>query len=488
MRWNAWMALVTTTLVGQLLWIFLLRGPRILDSDLTLILGELLLGMCVIGIAQLIATTPVNAIKLTLPNSRMIIIGGSVLLHFWAILLLWPALSSDVTRYRLDGLTWLTGRSPYAVTPRQMLKTPNVDAIDRTLPGNDSYSIFPPVAQTVFIAARAIEMAVVGPAKLSYDRPEVAVRRWRPALPYLSFRHRAIVLRAIFSIAAVGCTCVLLSLLKHTHRTPWLAVLFAWNPLVILETAGSPHVDIVGVLLLLVMLRMIQKSNFSLATLALCLACGVKPMAILLAPLLIQKIDDRHDWKVAQRSIGVALLTLGAVFVPILLVQHGYRGWIVQLNAYAHLRETNSLLFAVAKSVVGASWITGNARPFFLLLAPLAAASVLLWMIKKRWPIEDAGYWLMLVVLVFSPASQPWSLVWPLCFVPVMRLSRGWSALAWTATITISYAAWHQASWNVPARIVIAEYVPVLVAMGIEISDLRQRYAALAAATASASV
>jgi hypothetical protein len=487
MRWNAWVALVTTTLVGHLLWIFLLRGPRILDSDLTLILGELLLGMCVIGIAQLIATTPASAIKLTLPHSRTIIIGGSIVLQVWAILMLWPALSSDVTRYRLDGLTWLTGRSPYATTPRQMLRSPNVDAIDRTLPGNDSYSIYPPVAQTVFIAARAIEMAILGPAKLSYDRPDIALHRWRPALPYLSFRHRAIVLRTIFSIAAVACTCVLLGLLEHTRRTPWLAVLFAWNPLVILETAGSPHVDIIGVLLLLVMLRMIQKNNFTLATLALCLACGVKPMLILLAPLLIQKIDDWHDWKVAQRSIGIAVLTLAVVFGPILLVQHGYRGWLVQLNAYAHLRETNSLLFSVAKSIVGASWMTGDARAFFLLLAPLAAAGVLLWMIKKRWPIEDAGYWLMLVVLLFSPAAQPWSLVWPLCFVPVMRLSRGWSALAWTATVAISYAAWHQSTWDVPARIVIAEYAPVLVAIGIELSDLRQRYAALAAATSSAS-
>jgi len=478
MRWNAWVALVTTTLVGLLLWILLLRGPRILDSDATLILGQLLLGMCLLGIAGLIATTPPDAVKLTLYNSRMIIIGGSILLQMWAVILLWPALSSEVTRYRLDGLTWLTGRSPYATTPRQMLRTSSIDAIDRTVPANDSHSVYPPVAQTVFIAARAIEMVTVGPAKLDADRPESAVRRWRAALPYLSFSQRAIVLRVIFSIAAVLCTCVLLSLLEHTHRTPWLAVLFAWNPLVILETAGSPHVDIVGVLLVLVMLRMIQKGNFTLATLALCLACGVKPTAILLAPLLIQKISDRQDWKVAERAIGIAILTLAVVFGPILLVQHGYRGWIVQLNAYAHLREVNSAVFSLAKSVFGATWMAGNARAFFLLLAPLAAAGVLLWIIKKRWPMEDAGYWLMLAVLLLAPAAQPWSLLWPLCFVPVMRISRGWTVLAWSATAALSYAAWHQSTWEVPGRILMAEYAPVLVALWIELADLRQRYVA----------
>jgi hypothetical protein len=246
-------------------------------------------------------------------------------------------------------------------------------------------------------------------------------------------------------------------------------------------------VDILGILLLLAMLRMLQKQKFTLATLALCLACGVKPIAILLAPLLIRQIGERKDWKIAQRSIGIVVLTLVTIYGPILFVQHGYRGWLLQLNAYGHFLEANSLLFSIGKSLVGASWSTSTLRTLLLTITPLAAAGTLLWALKKRMPMADAGYWLMLAPLLLGPAAYPWSMLWPLCFVPLMQKSPGWTALTWTATAGLAYAAWRQPTWEVPTNIVMAEYVPVLLALGVELSErMRRPSAAPKPATASA--
>ncbi len=472
MRWNAWAALVIAMLAGLLLWIFLLRGPAILDSDSSLILGQLLLGMGIVSIAGLIFSTPANAIRFTRSQSHSIIICGTVVVQIAALMMLWPALSSDLARYRLDGLTWLSGNSPYAVTPREVFSKSQIDALDRAVPMSDFHSIYPPVAQTVFIAARAVEMVAFGPAKLLSRPAPLAASRWRPTLADVSWVHHGLVLRTIMSAATIGCVLVLLRLLKHTDRTPWLAVLFAWNPLVVLETAGSGHVDIIGVLLLLVMLRMIQKQNFTLATLALCLACGVKPMAILLSPILIRQISELRDWKIAQRSIGIAALTLALVFVPILLVQHGYRGWIVQLNLTSHWVEINGVFHSLGHWLIGQTWMTSNSRVLVQLLTPLVAAGTLLWAILKRLPIEDAGYWLMLGPLLVAPAVFPCSILWPLCFVPVMCLSRGWTALTWSATAALVYAAWHQpAVFQVPGKLLVAEYLPVAIALAVELWD-----------------
>lgn len=471
-RWRAWVVLVVAVLAGQVLWIALLRGPRLLDHELTLILGQLFLCMGLIAIAGLISTTPADAIKLPRPQSRWIILGGTVLFQFIGLLLLWPALSSDVVRYRIEGLSWIAGRSPYVHPPETILLTDSADAIDRTVSAKEMPSIYPPVAQTVFLATRAVEMVVFGPAKLDGVKPDATVHNWRAALPRLSFWHRAILLRAVFSLAAVASVLVMVSILDAAHQTPWLAVMFAWNPLLVLETAGNGHVDIVGVLFVLVMIGMVQKRNYALATIALCLACGVKPLAIVLAPVIIQQVYDRKSWLVARRCVGVAAITLAIVFLPVLLVQHGYRGWLHQLGMYARFMQFNALLPALGKSLFGSAWLGSVTRGFSLALLPLGLIALLLWALRRRLPIADAAYWLMLTALLLGSVASPWMILWPLCFAPLLRRSTGWAALTWTATASLAYAVWQQSTPEVPTRIVMAEYAPVLLALGVQIREL----------------
>jgi hypothetical protein len=93
------------------------------------------------------------------------------------------------------------------------------------------------------------------------------------------------------------------------------------------------------------------------------------------------------------------------------------------------------------------------------------------------------------VPLLLGPAASPWLILWPLCFVPLMRQSYGWAALTWTATAGLAYAAWRQPMWVVPTRIVIAEYVPVLLALGVQTREFlgHQQYIRSRRATASVS-
>jgi hypothetical protein len=445
--------LVIGVLVGQIIWMLLLRGGRILDHDNVLVMGQLIVTMGVVGIAGLIATTPPDALKLDERVSRRIIVLGTIVLQLLAVLVLWPALSEELPRYRVEGLTWLSGRSPY-VTPPGALISNKTDDVDLLARGRGRLSIYPPVAQTIFIAARGIELGM-DPADLQQP-----VKHWRDALPQLGIAQRGLVMRLLAAAAAIGCAVVLLKILQERNVTPWLAVLLAWNPLLLMEAGGAGHIDVVGMLLVLVMFRMLQTAKPALATLALCLACGIKPTAILLAPLLIRQIWLLRDWRSAQRSIGVVAITLVLVYLPIMSVQNGLSGWLEAMKSYAQFGKGNSLMLA----------LLGEGRGTRL-LPPLIAVALLLWVLRRRIMMEDAAYWLLLATLLASPVAMPRMVLWPLALVPLLRHSFGWSGLAWSATVAFAYVIWHQPGLVLPNRLIAAQYLPVALAMAIQIRE-----------------
>src|SRR5207253_11381503 len=116
-RFVVWCAAVACLFAGQMVWMALLRGPRVMRSDGVLIGGQIALGTIVLLIAFLLRTTPAGAIRLPRHMSEAVILIGAAALQFAAVALLRPALSEDVLRYRIDGRMWLAGVSPYATAP-----------------------------------------------------------------------------------------------------------------------------------------------------------------------------------------------------------------------------------------------------------------------------------------------------------------------------------------------------------------------------------
>jgi Na+(H+)/acetate symporter ActP len=97
---------------------------------------------------------------------------------------------------------------------------------------------------------------------------------------------------------------------------------FAWNPLLATETAGSGHVDIVGVLLLVVAFAALLRRWRTIATVAFALAVAVKFLPIVLLPLYWRGVRIRdavlgagtfallylpfiHDGRIPMGSLGI---------------------------------------------------------------------------------------------------------------------------------------------------------------------------------------
>ena len=127
----------------------------------------------------------------------------------------WVGPRSDMVRYRWDGRVQTLGLNPFLVVPDQPAVAWTHSDETRQMPSLHDRTPYAAAAQLFF-------RGVVSVADSS----------------------------RLMKAALVACDLltivVLLAWLRDTNRSPWLALVYAWNPLVILEVAHSGHIDALG--------------------------------------------------------------------------------------------------------------------------------------------------------------------------------------------------------------------------------------------------
>ena len=200
---------------------------------------------------------------------------------FWLILAaailfrltLWPlapTLSNDLYRYRWDGRVQLEGgipTSPAPNDPRLHDSSRCRESNDMRMPAREIPTIYPPLAELVFrTAARFLRT------------PWRSSCRWKPR----TFSHDSL---AVWLRCAGG-------------RAYQLAI-YAWNPLVMVEFAGSGHSDALA-LVALVGAFVIIKSRPSCQRCCWPCAALLKSFLIMLFPLWLW----RQGWPRSGASVG----------------------------------------------------------------------------------------------------------------------------------------------------------------------------------------
>ena len=167
------------------------------------------------GIIALIALAAFLAGSSAVCLSPGVIIATAVLIRI-PFLLRTPELSDDIYRYLWDGLQLLAGNNPYSLPPNQAEPVNEASAAIRHLINHgDLVTIYPPAAQVVFAVGAAIGHGVIG-------------------------------LKAVLVALDLATCFVIVRILKTLNLPLWRATLYAWHPLVVLEIAGSGHVDGAG--------------------------------------------------------------------------------------------------------------------------------------------------------------------------------------------------------------------------------------------------
>jgi hypothetical protein len=365
------------------------------------------------GVAYLLA---VREFLFSANFPRRVVMFGLTMAALWNVVFMRvsPGADDDIHRYVWDGRVQRLGYNPYVLVPSDPAVAGLHTSETRGMNHPELPSPYPPGAQLFFRAITAIHESVFA-------------------------------MKVAFVVCELAIVLLLLDFLRRTGRGEHWVLAFAWNPLLATEVAGSGHVDIVGVLLLLLSAVALVRRWRATAAVSFALAVAVKFLPIVLLPLY---------WKRARMRDGLlAAAIFGVLYAPFL--NHG-RIPLGSLGTYLQSFRFNGPVFAMLERVLGPQVAAG--------LAILVGFSIAVWM-RTRQPQSsldlsgEAFAWPMAASLLCAPVVYPWYLLW---LLPFMGSASTLPIIVWTVSIIPTYYVWHLRAlgrpWILSGWILLLEY------------------------------
>ena len=318
-----------------------------------------------------------------------------------------PVSEDDWHRYLWDGAAVAHGVDPYAYPP--------ADAFSQDLLGAPAA----PTQSADLAALRKIGQA--HPDTLSrINYPYVSTIY--PPLAQLGFAAAYMIApfnldawRIVLLTADIAGFFLLVAALGAVSRNRLWALLYWWNPIVIVTTFNAGHMDALLTPFILGAVLLVLKGRPYWAAVSLAAAAGVKFWPVILAPVLFGKLLE-HPFKLVRVAL-VFIAAASAFIAPMLLsLDVGHSG----LAAYAQSWERNAFLFPLIVSGVDALGADGGlwARVF---VAGAVCGMVLVMSFHVR---ADPGkmipsLFIATTLLFFlSPTGFPWYFVWIAMLLP----------------------------------------------------------------------
>jgi hypothetical protein len=332
----------------------------------------------VLGIVYLIALYGFGQTRTTRAAFILLIFSGIV---FRATL--WPmepTLSDDLQRYRWEAKVQAHGWNPYAIAPNDPRLADLRDKYYEVMPGKEIPAIYPPATQLVFRAT------------------------WR-------FFPGPTAFKVPFAAADVLVLLILAWLFRKEQDALFRVAIYAWNPLVIVEFAGSGHNDVLALLGIVCGLALVQKRPVW-ATVPVMLATMAKVFPAVLLPVWMRKAgwpEKRAGWW----AVGLAGVT------ALLLVAPYWNALGMQRTTMTYYEATWKNYNASLYTLI--DWATGGKTRIPVLTGVLASWGLALWLAWKKEEPARAAYLLIGTILAFGPNGYSWYFTWIvplLCFFP----------------------------------------------------------------------
>ena len=320
-----------------------------------------------------------------LQDARWILLGA--VLFRTALVAVPPTLSDDVFRYVWEGRVGAAGFDPFVLAPTAPELQHLRDADWSSINNPAATAIYPPLAQLVFRA-----LASVG-----------GVTTFKAAFCCVDL--------ALVALLALGL---------QRRRAPLRHLaLYAWNPLVIVEVAGSGHLEPLALLPLVAALYWVGRRPM-LAWSALAASVAVKYAGVLLVPLLVRA--SRPTARAVAAALGVLALTT-------LAFASSGSHLFDSLWLYAEKWRYNDALFAALAAALGSLW-------WAKIVAAAALLVILGATVWRREPLERGALWVLSALVLLSPTIHPWYLLWIVALLPWVPHR---ALFAWSGSIVFAY-------------------------------------------------
>ncbi|NKB70696.1 MAG: hypothetical protein GKR89_26800 [Candidatus Latescibacteria bacterium] len=423
---NRWLLLGGAVLQCAFLYLLYL-GP--LNTQIPLFWGAFFAAFALyLGLAWSMASRPAGSLGLILTLALL-----------FRCTLLWspPTLSDDIFRYLWDGRVQQAGINPYRYAPSDLHLEPLRDQYYAAINHKELPTIYPPLSQLFFRLAASVHPSPTA-------------------------------VKIGLTLVEMGLVLILPAILSQRRQDRRRVLIYAWNPLPIIEIAGSGHSDSLGVFLLFLALYCLGGHRPARATAALAAAFLSKFLPIMLVPLFWRQLGPAagrsfmHRWFSLRRRLALMWFPCLAGLGFLYFVQTDVQ-LFAGLQTYLMKWRFNDAFFSVLYNLLrnpdlavddGALAQTKYICSALLLL-------VIVWTLWRCDDFYQAAFAVLGTYLLLSPVLYPWYLLWILPFLsffprPSWMLFSGLVFLAYAVLIAYS----RNGLWLEPAWVKWAQYLP----------------------------
>jgi alpha-1,6-mannosyltransferase len=375
-----------------------------------------------------------------------------------------PNLSDDVYRYLWDGRMLANGIHPFSDVPQSFINKnilPSIlnQELFAKLNSPNYFTIYPPVAQGVFWLA----------AKISSENILIGI----------------IVIRVLVISAEIG-SILLMKRLIHNFKLPAKnTLLYALNPLVILELTGNLHLEAFMIFFLVLTVYYLQKNKFPFSAIAFSFATCSKLIPLMFLPVIL--LFMRSIKKSLLYGV-VVLFTCLILFTP-LFDWEIISGFNESFSYYFKKFEFNASVYYLVREwgfwkygyniVQTVGWKLGLISGIGILIYTLISylknhqpAYRTGRPITNNLPTGQAGQqlfkdwlWIYGLYLLFITTLHPWYAI-PLLAFSVFTHFR--FTVLWSFLIFFTYAGYSQNGYTENLWIVFIEYLLVIIYFALE--------------------
>src|SRR5690606_18468917 len=294
-----------------------------------------------------------------------------------------PAWSEDYARFLWDGHLVVQGLNPYMQTPEEIMATfePELGTVDlyQVMNSPQYHSVYPPFNQLIFALAAAISK---GDLLLG-----------------------VIVLRVILICFELLAFYLIYLLLCHYRQPIEKLLIYALNPLVIMEIAGNLHFEGMLLCLLLAAVYFLVCKRYAASGAALAAATAIKLSPLMLFPAILHHVYKKAFWQFAVAAAVVLLCFLA----PLAYAGPGY---FTSLSLYSDIFEFNASIYYLLREI--GFWTVGY-NTIAIWGPALKVLALVLILIASLWKFKSRGvmlperliviYW---IYFLLNTVVHPW--------------------------------------------------------------------------------
>lgn len=266
--------------------------------------------------------------------------------------------------------------------------------------------------------------------------------------------------------AEIGSLWIIKKLLLKFELPKKNILLYALNPLVIIELTGNLHHEALMIFFLLGCVYCMAYNRYTLGAISLGIAISVKLIPLIFLPLFF----FRMDWRQAIKFYAVCVLMCVITFLP-LLNSEFINGITTGVGYYFHTFEFNASIYYLIRElgfifygfniIAMSGWKLGVASGLLIVIYSFYCSQSKSPKTFAQWPVivPKVFMFILFIYLLFLTTLHPWYITTLVAFTIFTRYR---FSVLWTFMIFLTYAGYSVSGFEENLWITFAEYLVVV--------------------------